>query len=113
MKFIKTLSICILLLISTKLFSQSYNPKLLMIEIHQSSSYIYNEIIVTENSVKLEEIPLSAWNYKHTDSNQITINKTLAKYLSLNYKLISSVRGTIVTQTHDTIMVTTYLFEKE
>ena len=113
MKILKILSVCFLLLLSKDIFSQNTGQRLLLIEIHQSSSYLYNEIVLTENGVKLEEINLSAWNHKHIDSNQVTINKVLLKYTALGYKLISGVCGNIVSQTNDTIMVTTYLFVKE
>jgi len=113
MKIVKTFFVCLLLFISKDIFSQNIAHKLLMIEIQQSSSYANNKIVVTENDLKLEEILLSTYNYKHIDSNQVKINKALLRYTELGYKLISSVRGNIVTQTNDTVMVTTYLFEKE
>lgn len=113
MKIIKTFILSLYLTISIQLFAQKTEQKLLMIEILQSSNYPCNEIIVTENSAKIEEVSLNKWNTQHLDSNQITVNKTIAKYMLLGYKLISSVRGSLVTPTNDTIMVTTYLFVKE
>ena len=84
-----------------------------MMEIQQSANYPSNAIIVTENDKKIEQVNFSKWNIKNLDSNQVIINKVFAKYIGQGYKLISTARGSLVTPTNDTIMITTYIFVKE
>ncbi len=116
MKTIKIIFICILFSLSSQVFAQNSELKLLTINIYESVDQGYSKIIVTENEKKIEEIQLLKFYYKDLETNQITINKLLLKYRIAGYKLTSETRGSIPLTTAfgtPSVLITTYLLEKE
>lgn len=110
----KTAFIIITSIIFINLVTPSYsfgqNSGYLIIRVMESPDKAYSKIIVTENEQKLEVVDLEPLYYKNLEVNQIEINKILDKYKTKKYSLKYMTSGNGGNQT---ILVTTYIFEKE
>ncbi len=112
MKFISILAICCALCgLSQSSFAQKND--LLMIRVYESMDKGYNKIVVIENDKKIEQLDLIPFYYKDLESNPIEINKILQKYKKAGYHLVSSTSGSAQVNVAASVIISTYLFEKE